>query len=78
MQITNKQQVRINKLAEKIAYLETKLFNENCRENEMLNRRGWGYGMRNSKIGFSTTKSDSLRDRISKAENELKILIESK
>lgn len=44
----------------------------------MLKSRGWGYGMRHSKIGFSTTKSDSLRNRIAKVENELKMLIESK
>lgn len=44
-------------------------------ENEIrvLNNRGWGYGMRHAKIGFSTRKSDKLKSRLENLKQELRI-----
>ena len=45
---------KIEKLIEKKSVLEERLYKEERREIEMLNRRGFGYAMRHVKIGFST------------------------
>lgn len=55
---------KIEKLIEKKSVLEERLYKEERREIEMLNRRGFGYAMRHVKIGFSTRKSDALKERI--------------
>ena len=71
---------KIEKLIEKKSVLEERLYKEERREIEMLNRRGFGYAMRHVKIGFSTRKSDALKERIriiSEQINELKKLNES-
>ena len=71
---------KIDKLIEKKSVLEERLYKEERREIEMLNRRGFGYAMRHVKIGFSTRKSDALKERIriiSEQINELKKLNES-
>ncbi len=60
------------KLLNKRERLQERLSKEEQREREILSRRGWGYGMRNSKIGFSTRKSDELKEKISIVEMELK------
>lgn len=63
--MTEKQrQTKLSKLKDKLSSLEDKLFDARCEENEKLNRRGWGYGMRCVKIGFSTRKSDRIKERI--------------
>ena len=40
---------KIEKLIEKKSVLEERLYKEERREIEMLNRRGFGYAMRNQK-----------------------------
>ncbi len=60
------------KLLNKKERLQERLSKEEQREREILSRRGWGYGMRHSKIGFSTRKSDELKEKISIVEMELK------
>lgn len=63
--MTEKQrQAKLAKLKDKLTSLEDKLFAAKCEENEKINRMGWGYGMRHAKIGFSTRKSDRIKERI--------------
>ena len=38
-------------------------------ESRAASRMGWGYGMRHSKLNFSTSKSDRIKERI----NSLKV-----
>lgn len=63
---------KLQKLIEKKGELEEKLHQETIREHQRINNMGWGYGMRHSKIGFSTTKSDRLRERIKKIDQHIK------
>lgn len=63
---------KLQKLIEKKGELEEKLHQETIREHQHINNMGWGYGMRHSKIGFSTTKSDRLRERIKKIDQQIK------
>lgn len=63
---------KLQKLIEKKGELEEKLHQETIREHQRINNMGWGYGMRHSKIGFSTTKSDRLRERIKKIDQQIK------
>ena len=63
---------KLQKLIEKKGELEEKLHQETIREHQCINNLGWGYGMRHSKIGFSTTKSDRLRERIKKIDQQIK------
>lgn len=63
--MTDKQrEIKLIKLQDKLSSLEYKLFLAEREESAKLERRGWGYGMRHSKIGFSTRKSDNLKKRI--------------
>lgn len=64
----------IDKLQRKLFNLEVKLFEERYRQNKMLERRGFGYGMRHSKIGFSTRREDLLKERIEKVKQQIKEL----
>ena len=50
-----------------ISNAEDRLFNR--AETERISRMGWGYGMRHSKLNFSTSKSDRIKERI----NSLKV-----
>jgi len=59
------------KIHQKILLLQDKLYDENLRENQVLANRGWGHAMRNVKIGFSTRKSDNLKERIQVLKNQL-------
>lgn len=63
-----------DKLKRKLVDLEVKLFEERYRQNKMLERRGWGYGMRHSNIGFSTRREDLLKERIEKVKQQIKEL----
>ena len=47
---------KIEKLIEKKSVLEERLYKEERREIEMLNRRGFGYAMRHVKNWFLYTK----------------------
>lgn len=67
-------ETKLDKLRRKLSDLESKLFEERCRQNEMLERRGWGYGMTHSKIGFSTRREDSIKERIEEVKEQIKAL----
>lgn len=67
-------ETKLDKLKRKLSDLESKLYYERCRQNETLERKGWGYGMRHSKIGFSTRREDSLKERIEKVKEQIKQL----
>lgn len=67
-------ETKLDKLKRKLSDLESKLFDERCRQNEMLERRGFGYGMTHSKIGFSTRHEDSIKERIEKVKELIKQL----
>lgn len=67
-------ETKLDKLKRKLSDLESKVLDERCRQNEMLNNRGWGYGMRHSKIGFSTRREYSLKERIEKVKEQIKQL----
>ena len=64
----------LDKLKCKLSELESKLYNERCRQSTIFNNRGWGYGMRHSKIGFSTRREDSIKERIKKVKQQIKDL----
>lgn len=64
----------LDKLKRKLSDLESKLFDERCRQHETLESRGWGYGMSHSKIGFSTRREDSLKERIEEVKKQIKQL----
>lgn len=67
-------ETKLDKLKRKLYDLESKLYDERCRQNETLERRGWGYGMRHSKIGFSTRREDSIKEQIGKVKKQIKQL----
>lgn len=70
----SKCETKLDKLKRKLFDLESKLYAEQGRQREMLNRRGWGYGMRHSKIGFSTRREDSIKERIEEVKEQIKAL----
>lgn len=67
-------ETKLDKLKRKLSDLESKLYDERCRQHTNLNNRGWGYGMRHSKIGFSTRREDSIKERIKKVKQQIKDL----
>ncbi len=64
-------ETRIANLKASISKAEDRLYDANKAETELIARRGWGYGMRHSKIGFSTTKSDRIQERIASLRTDL-------
>ena len=67
-------ETKLDKLKRKLFDLECKLLEERCKQHETLERRGWGYGMRHSKLGFSTRREDSLKERIEEVKKQIKQL----
>lgn len=67
-------ETKLDKLKRKLFDLESKLYAEQGRQREILNRRGWGYGMTHSKIGFSTRREDSIKERIEEVKEQIKAL----
>lgn len=67
-------ETKLDKLKLKLSDLESKLFEERCRQSEILERRGFGYGMRHSKIGYSTSREDAIKERIEKVKEQIKQL----
>ena len=63
---------KLKKLKEKKIDLEHRLFEEQVRQHERINKMGWGYGMRHAKLNFSTSKEDRLIERIDKIEKQIK------
>jgi hypothetical protein len=47
-----------------ISKAEDRLIDANRSETERVARMGWGYGMRHSKLNFSSSKSDRIKERI--------------
>lgn len=62
---------RIASIKANISKAEDRLRDANNAETQVITRRGWGYGMRHSKIGFSTTKSDRIKERIESLRSNL-------
>lgn len=60
---------RAASLKTSISKAEDRLIDANRAETERYARMGWGYGMRHSKLNFSTSKSDRIKERI----NSLKV-----
>ena len=55
---------RAASLKTSISKAEDRLIDANRAETERFARIGWGNGMRHSKINFSTSKSDRIKERI--------------
>jgi hypothetical protein len=62
---------KLTKLENKKSDLESKLFDARLKTNEKWNNMGWGSGMRKSKLNLSTTREDSLKERIKAVEQEI-------
>nr|WP_288892886.1 hypothetical protein [uncultured Alistipes sp.] len=60
---------RAESIKTSISKAEDRLIDANRAETERYARMGWGYGMRHSKLNFSTSKSDRIKERI----NSLKV-----
>ena len=54
-----------------ISKAEDRLTDTNRAETERIARMGWGYGMRHSKLNFSTSKSDRITERINVLKSSL-------
>jgi hypothetical protein len=67
-------ETKLDKLKRKLSDLESKLYEEQSRQHEMIESRGFGYGMRHSKIGFSTKREDLLKERIKEVKEQIKQL----
>lgn len=55
---------RVASIKTSISKAEDRLIDANRAETERVGRMGWGYGMRHSKLNFSTSKSDRIKERI--------------
>lgn len=55
---------RVASIKTSISKAEERLIDANRAETERVGRMGWGYGMRHSKLNFSTSKSDRIKERI--------------
>lgn len=54
---------------EKISELESKLFEQTCKDNERVNGLGWGYAMRCVKMP-KFTRADTLKERLRHLKNQ--------
>ena len=64
----------IESLKKRIARCEDSLRKEQERQHSVLERQGWGYGMRHSKIGVSNRREKELKARLEKLKSELKMI----
>ena len=55
---------RVASIKTSISKAEDRLIDANRAETERVGRMGLGYGMRHSKLNFSTSKSDRIKERI--------------
>lgn len=62
-------ELRAESVKASISKSEERLIEAGRAETERVRRMGWGYGMRHSKLNFSTSKSDRIKERI----NSLKV-----
>lgn len=65
---------KLKKLIERKMQLEEKYYDACEKEHQRINNMGWGYGMRHSKINFSTHKSDNIKKRIEMYDLEIRQL----
>lgn len=65
---------KLKKLIESKIQLEEKYYDACESEHQRINNMGWGYGMRHSKINFSTRKSDNIKKKIEMHELEIQRL----
>ena len=65
-------ETKLEKLRQKLNELEHKLYEAKMEENKKLGNRGFGYAMRHSKINFSTRKSDRIKERIERLNQQIK------
>jgi hypothetical protein len=63
---------KLTKLQNKKSELESRLFDAQQKSNAVMNNIGFGAGMRRSKVSFSTSREDSLKERIKVVEKEIK------
>ena len=64
----------IEQLKKRIDRCEESLQKEHERQHSVLERQGWGYGMRHSKIGVSNRRERELKSRLEKLILEYKII----
>lgn len=62
---------KLTKLENKKSDLESKLFDAKLKANAVMNNIGFGAGMRRSKVNVSSTREDSLKERIKFVEEEI-------
>lgn len=62
---------RAESIKASISKAEDRLIDANRAETERIGRMGWGYGMRHSKLNFSTSKSDRIKERINVLKEDL-------
>ena len=67
-------ETKLDKLKHKLFDLESKLYAEQSRQHNQINRMGWGHAMRNARCSISTRREDSIKERISKVKQEIKAL----
>lgn len=67
---------KIETIQRQIERCEASLAKAEENERRVLNNRGWGYGMRHAKIGFSTVKSDRLKARLINLKEELRLALQ--
>lgn len=65
---------KLKKLIERKMQLENKYYDACENEHQRINNMGWGYGMRHSKINFSTRKSDNIKKKIEMYDLEIRQL----
>lgn len=66
---------KIEALKLKIEKQKERLYLEQQEQNRKFSNLGWGAGMRRSKISISTSKEDTIKERIERYENALKVLL---
>lgn len=64
----------ILKLENNLEKLETRLLNEKLRIHNMLKNRGFGYAMRNVKIGYSDAKENALQKQVDNLREKINLL----
>lgn len=69
---------KIEKLKQKKSDLESKHFDARVESNRKFNNIGFGTGMRHSKIRFSTSKEDNIKNRIDNIQKDIDYLISLK
>lgn len=58
-------------IKDSISKAKERLIEANSAQTERVARMGWGYGMRHSKLSFSTSKSDRIKERINSLKDAL-------